>query len=604
MKKSFLLLFCILLAGFSFGLAGQSAQKVSPQIIAYVEKSSAIYKVGEKIRFKIWYVQPPASRSTDFPVRQCKIIPGKKIDFLITGDGGLCKKGSITSGTEAVILETSLDRPGFVLLTLKTKENNKVITRLAGAGVEPEKIRAGTVMPADFETYWKGEIAKMRARKATITMREATEYVTNENKHLVKLYDVAISDGVLTARGILTVPLYVKEKGHPVMITFGGASSIGAAPHNISITEAVYRNMITFVMNIHDTKNYVPTGAEKNNIRKRLDIRNYHRDFLDDREKFALHNIYLRIVRSLDFLKSLPEWNGKDLIASGPSFGGCQTIVAAALDKDVSLALAGGPACCDHEGKVNNQTPGYPNLLAYFDNTKRFSAKVREKARENARYFDAANMAKLIKCPVVFSVGFIDTVCPPVSVYSAYNNLSVKDKRMIHGVYSGHGNSLVAGDKGAFSACYDLRYREMIAGDECLANGNFRYLVPKKGSNELYPYGWLVKGKGVKAISDGKKGYACISNGSMLYQSVYNLKKLRAKVTVQGKFRGKGVSNFFLNGAIPPKMRIFKPVSAEKWQDFSFIFDVKDGSYIYSANFIAGKDALLEVAEISVKINY
>ena len=90
----------------------------------------------------------------------------------------------------------------------------------------------------------------------------------------------------------------------------------------------------------------------------------------------------------------------------------------------------------------------------------------------------------------------------------------------------------------------------------------------------------------------------------MLYQSVYNLKKASAKVTVKGKFRGKGVSNFFLNGAIPPKMRVFKPESAEKWQDFTFTFNVKEGSYIYSTNFIAGKDALLEVADLSVKISY
>ena len=106
MKKYLLPFFCILLAGFSFVLSGQSSRKVPPQIIAYVEKPSAIYKAGEKIRFKVWYVQPPAARATDFPIKQCKIIPGKKIDFVITGDGGLHKKGSVTSGTEEVIVPT------------------------------------------------------------------------------------------------------------------------------------------------------------------------------------------------------------------------------------------------------------------------------------------------------------------------------------------------------------------------------------------------------------------------------------------------------------------------------------------------------------------
>ena len=53
-------------------------------------------------------------------------------------------------------------------------------------------------------------------------------------------------------------------------------------------------------------------------------------------------------MRSLDYVKSLPEWNGKVLIVKGGSQGGAQSIVAAALDNNVTMMIAEVPAMCDH----------------------------------------------------------------------------------------------------------------------------------------------------------------------------------------------------------------------------------------------------------------
>jgi hypothetical protein len=38
-------------------------------------------------------------------------------------------------------------------------------------------------------------------------------------------------------------------------------------------------------------------------------------------------------------------------------------------------------------------------------------------------YFDVVNFARSITCPIIFSVGFIDTTCSPSSVYAAYNTI-------------------------------------------------------------------------------------------------------------------------------------------------------------------------------------
>ena len=208
--------------------------KVPAKIIAYAERDNALYKRGETIRFKVWMVQPSSIKYMDEDLSKVKILEKVKIDYVLEGDGGFLKKGSIVSGKEPVIIEGKLDRPGFMLLTLTAKDykdlKGRAITRFAGAGVEPLKIVSGTKMPADFEAYWANEIKKLRARTPKITCREASEFYNAENKNLVKIYDVRIEDGDVNATGILTIPLFPGKKKLPAKITFGGASWIGSNP--------------------------------------------------------------------------------------------------------------------------------------------------------------------------------------------------------------------------------------------------------------------------------------------------------------------------------------------------------------------------------------
>ena len=74
-------------------------------------------------------------------------------------------------------------------------------------------------------------------------------------------------------------------------------------------------------------------------------------------------------MRSLEFIKTLPQWNGKDLIASGGSQGGLQTIWAAALDPDVTRGESGVTWCCNIAGNVLYQGWYIPWVkeLGYYD---------------------------------------------------------------------------------------------------------------------------------------------------------------------------------------------------------------------------------------------
>jgi len=140
----------------------------------------------------------------------------------------------------------------------------------------------------------------------------------------------------------------------------------------------------------------------------------------EDRETTYFLGMFLRMIRALEYLKQRPEWDGKTLIVCGHSQGGLQAIAAGGLDPQITLVAAGIPAMCEVGGRVEAWPRyGWPDAEGKV-NTQRVNAM---------RYFDATNFARRIQAEAIFSVGFIDVVCQPTTVYAAYN--SVQGKKQI-----------------------------------------------------------------------------------------------------------------------------------------------------------------------------
>ena len=130
----------------------------------------------------------------------------------------------------------------------------------------------------------------------------------------------------------------------------------------------------------------------------------------------------LRVLRAIEFLKAQPEWNGKDLRAAGGSQGGFQALAAAALDKDVTQCAANVPWCCDLGGITLGRLRGW-----------------RPDYADGLGYYDAANMAKRIKCETKIVGGLGDYVCPPSGVCVLYNNINApKQLDLVQGKTHGY----------------------------------------------------------------------------------------------------------------------------------------------------------------------
>lgn len=392
-------------------------------VLLVASQVSRHYRIGEKIIFPLVLKD-----------KHGKALPGRAIQYKITGDGGLSRSGEILSRSGGVPLECSLSVPGFVLLEARIAERPHLRVR-AGAAVEAGRIAGATPEPADFDEFWRKQIGELsrRAKNMKISLRELN--VPEAYRGKCRSFDVRLEDGILNATGTLAIPAGALPGKHAIMMFFNGASIIGAGD---PLYYADNFKAVAFHMNLHDTGNH-PGAAEIRRLRSSPEIKGYPFRNADRLGEYAVGRIFLRVVRCMKYLKTRPEWDGKTLIVRGGSLGGAQAIVAAALDPQVTLCIAGAPAMCNHLGFLKQQPCGWPQLFRaaqYAEHSSRRAA-----AEKYMPYYDIINFAKRVRCETIMSVGFLDPVCPPTSVYAAYNACLSERKSMNEVPMGDHGNN-------------------------------------------------------------------------------------------------------------------------------------------------------------------
>lgn len=107
-------------------------------------------------------------------------------------------------------------------------------------------------------------------------------------------------------------------------------------------------------------------------------------------------------LRAVDFIASLPEYDGKNMGVTGSSQGGALSVVTAALDKRITFYAAIHPAMCDHQAHLKKTAGGWPHYFYYFPQPSK-------ERITTAAYYDVANFAHAYYCTGVGSVGDIMT---------------------------------------------------------------------------------------------------------------------------------------------------------------------------------------------------
>ena len=320
-----------------------------------------------------------------------------------------------------VLFNDKLDEPTSLIFGVKAGPHYES----TGLVVGPEQFSPGTNRPKDFRKFWKREKKALRALSMEI---QSVEVYDIDEGYICA--DVEINcNGPKPARGYYAKPAYAKPKSLPIVLLVHAAGVKGSwclsKPENAM--QYAKKGALCFDLNAHGMLNGQPQEYYDN--LEEGELKEYASRGKEHRDSFYFKGMYLRLVRTLDFLCKQPEWDGKRIIVIGESQGGGQALAAAGLDKRVSVAVATVPAMCDWGGTLAGNKGGWPNPFA--------SVKVPDQLLNSVPYFDTAHLLKGSKTTIVAEIGFIDYACSSNSIYAAINQS--KGEKIVFGVpYRGH----------------------------------------------------------------------------------------------------------------------------------------------------------------------
>lgn len=209
--------------------------------------------------------------------------------------------------------------------------------------------------------------------------------------------------------GYLSYPR--KQGSYPVVLVPPGAGSKKIFPSDYYPKQG----MIYLKIEIHDLNQLLDDAAYQQ-ARERCE--GYMHHGLADRASYYYKDVYVGCARAVDFLCSLPQWDGKNVIVTGGSQGGALTIITAALNERVTLCAPFYPALSDLLGFLHGRAGGWPKFFSpHYAGGK---ADVTE-GETTLPYYDVVNFARVLSVPTFMSWGYSDDTCSPTSVWAVWN---------------------------------------------------------------------------------------------------------------------------------------------------------------------------------------
>ena len=380
-------------------LAQPTVTNTNYSLVVKAARSDSLYKQGEEVLFRVTLThgkEPVGAAAVDWVISKDGVPPTNHGTAVIKNGLGVAKG--------------MLEEPGFLLCraTFKTPEG-ETVTAFGGAGVDPLEIQPSLPAPDDFDAFWSSQKEKLAAVAINSKLTQVTP-----PKPGVESFDLQVDCVGAPVSGYYSKPAEAKAKGLPAILLVHGA---GVRSSDLGSTVVWAKDgFLALDINAHGIPNGKP--PEFYSDLASGELKGYSIRGRESRDTLYFLGMYLRVIRAIDFLAAQPEWDGRTLVVRGSSQGGAQAIAAAGLDSRVSFFAAMVPAMCDHTGAAAGRVSGWPKLVPNGPDGKPDAG-----VREAARYFDGMNFASRAKAPAIFTVGFIDTTCPPTSVYATYNAL-------------------------------------------------------------------------------------------------------------------------------------------------------------------------------------
>lgn len=335
------------------------------------------------------------------------------------------KHGSVKlKNGRAVINMGTKKTPGFRDMKLSVSLDGKTYEHHIKVGFSVDKIKPYTQEPRDFRSFWQKNVEELKQVPMSYTKELYKDYCTDKiDCYLVKLQIDKMGHSMY---GFLFYPKNAQPGKHPVVLCPPGAGikTIKDPMRNKYYAE---NGFVRFEVEIHglDPRISSETFGE---ISRAFNDRNggYLANGLENKDIYYMKHVYVGLVRCIDFLTSLPEWDGKNVAVQGGSQGGALAIIAAGLDSRVTQCVANHPALSDMAGyAAKGGTGGYPHFC------RQPQILSNKDCLNTLAYFDVVNFARYVKAPTYLTWGYNDVTCPPTTSYAVWNTLKCTKESLL-----------------------------------------------------------------------------------------------------------------------------------------------------------------------------
>jgi cephalosporin-C deacetylase len=277
---------------------------------------------------------------------------------------------------------------------------------------ELESYRPDVREPADFDEFWASTIAQARLLGDRPTVQQVSSPLRT-----LDVFDMTFSGfGGEPIKAWLTLPVGI-DGPLPAVVEYNGyGGGRGLPVERIGWASSGYAHLLMDTRGQGgnwgaggDTPDPHGTGPSSSGFMTRG---------IDDPADYYYRRVFTDAVRAIDAIRTLPEVDPARVAVCGGSQGGGISIAAAGLADDLVAVMPDVPFLCHFERAVGlTDKDPYQEVVRYLA----VNRGADERVFTTLSYFDGANFATRASAPALFSVALHDPVCPPSTVFAAYN---------------------------------------------------------------------------------------------------------------------------------------------------------------------------------------
>ena len=267
-------------------------------------------------------------------------------------------------------------------------------------------------VPADLDEFWSTTLADTRQHDLAVSSTPVDTGLA-----VVDSFDVEYSGyGGARIRAWLHLPAHRNGK-LPAVVEYHGYGGGRGLPHEGFLYAAAgYAHLVM------DTRGQGSTWSVGDTPDPEGGGAPFHPGFMTqgilDPATYYYRRVFTDAVRAVEAVRTMDEVDPAQVVVTGGSQGGGISLAVAALVPDLTGTMSDVPFLSDFPRAITfADTDPYCEIVRYL----RAHRDHTDRALETLSYFDVAILGRRAEAPALFSVGLMDQICPPSTVYAAYN---------------------------------------------------------------------------------------------------------------------------------------------------------------------------------------